>query len=87
MLKIVAAVGVLTAVSSLCPHPAQADDPCTGDPGCPGFGHLVCEQMDKGLSSSQVAMNAMVAYGLDKMKAAWLVSGAIFKYRPWDEGN
>jgi hypothetical protein len=43
--------------------------------------------MDKGLSSSQVAMNAMVAYGLDKMKAAWLVSGAIVKYCPCDQGN
>jgi hypothetical protein len=66
---------------------AHADDPCTGDPGCPHFGHLVCEQIDSGLSSSQVAENAMVAYDLSKIMAASLVAGAIVKYCPWDEGN
>jgi hypothetical protein len=32
----------------VCPLSAHADDPCNGDPGCPRFGHLVCEQMDNG---------------------------------------
>jgi hypothetical protein len=62
--------------------------PCNNDaPGCPRFGHLVCEQMDNGLSSGQVAANAMVAYNLSKIMAASLVSGAIVKYCPWDEGQ
>lgn len=61
--------------------------PVTGDPGCPHFGHLVCEQIDNGLSPSQVAENAMAAYDLTKIMAASLVAGAIVTYCPWDEGN
>lgn len=70
------------------PAPAHADNPCTNDaPGCPKFGHLVCEQMDNGLSSGQVTQNAIAAYDLTKMMAAALVAGAIGKYCPWDQGN
>jgi hypothetical protein len=43
--------------------------------------------MDNGPSSGQVAANAMVAYNLSKIMAASLVSGAIVKYCPWDEGQ
>jgi Protein of unknown function (DUF732) len=87
-LKIIAAAGVLTAGGFACPLSAHADDPCNNDaPGCPRFGHLVCEQMDNGLSAGQVAANAMVAYNLSKIMAASLVSGAIVKYCPWDEGQ
>jgi hypothetical protein len=43
--------------------------------------------IDGGLSSSQVAQNAMIAYNLDMDRAAWLVSGAIVRYCPWDEGK
>jgi hypothetical protein len=53
-LKIIAAAGALTAGGFICPLPAHADDPSTGDPGCPGFGHRVCEQMDSGLDSGQL---------------------------------
>jgi hypothetical protein len=82
-LKIIAAAGALTAGSFICPLPAHADDPCTGDaPGCPTFGHLVCQQIDAGLTSSQIADNAMVAYDLSKIMAASLVAGAIVKYCP-----
>jgi hypothetical protein len=87
-LKIIAAAGALTAGSFICPLPAHADDPCTGDaPGCPTFGHLVCQQLDAGLNSGQVADNAMAAYNLTKIMAASLVAGAIVKYCPSYEGN
>lgn len=86
-----ASVAIAAAVLAVgfAPHPmARADDPCNNDvPGYPRFGHLVCEQMDKGLSSAQVAMNAMTAYGLTQIMAASLVSGAVVKYCPWDEGK
>jgi len=86
--KIIAAAGALTAGSFICPLPAHADDPCTGDaPGCPTFGHLVCQQLDARLNSGQVADNAMAAYNLTKIMAASLVAGAIVKYCPSYEGN
>ena len=43
--------------------------------------------MDNGLDSGQVTVNTMVAYDLSKIMAASLVSGAIVKYCPWDEGK
>jgi hypothetical protein len=84
---IVAAAGALTAGSLICPLPAHADDPCIGDPSCPHFAHLVCEQVDGGSGSIQVAEITAVAYNLTKDYAAWLVSGAIAAYCPWDEGK
>jgi hypothetical protein len=87
-LKIIAAACVLTAGSFICPLSAHADDPCIGDaPGCPTFGHLVCQQIDAGLTSSQVADNAMAAYNLTRIMAASLVAGAIVKYCPSYEGQ
>jgi hypothetical protein len=86
-LKTIAAAGVLTAGGFVCPFSAHADDPCTGDPSCPHFAHLVCEQMDGGSSSAQVAEITAVAYNLTKDYAAWLVSGAIAAYCPWDKGK
>jgi Protein of unknown function (DUF732) len=87
-LKIIAAAGTLTAGSFIYPLPAHADDPCIGDaPGCPTFGHLVCQQIEAGLTSSQLAENAMAAYNLSKIMAASLVAGAIVKYCPSYEGN
>ncbi len=80
-------IGMAAPVAFLFPPSAHADDPCTGDPGCPHFGHLVCEQIDGGLSSGQVAESAMITYDLSKIMAASVVSGAIVKYCPWDEGK
>jgi hypothetical protein len=87
-LRIIAATGAIAAGVSAFPALAHADDPCTGDaPGCPTFGHLVCQQIDAGLTSSQIAANAMAAYNLTKIMAASLVAGAIVKYCPSYEGN
>lgn len=86
-LKIIAATGAHTVGGFVYPLSAHADDPCTGDPGCPGFGHRVCEQIDNGLDSGQVAEITAIAYNLSKFMAASLVSGAIVKYCPWDEGK
>jgi hypothetical protein len=85
--RIIAAVGVLTGGGLMCPVSAYADDPCAGDPSCPHFAHLVCEQMDGGSSSAQVTEITAVAYNLTKDYAAWLVSGAITAYCPWDMGK
>jgi Protein of unknown function (DUF732) len=85
--NIIGAAGALTAGSFICPLPAHADDPCTGDPGCPGFGHRVCEQMDSGLNSGQLTEITAITYNLSTFMAASLVSGAIVKYCPWDEGK
>ena len=82
-----AAAGVLAAGGFVFPFSAHADDPCVGDPSCPHFAHLVCEQMDGGSSSAQVADISAVAYNLTKEYAAWLVSGAIAAYCPWDQGK
>lgn len=83
VLKIVAAASILTASSLLCPSAGHADDPCTGDaPGCPTFGHLVCQEISAGLTSSQIAENAKAAYDLDKVMAASLVAGAIVNNCP-----
>jgi hypothetical protein len=84
---IVATAGAFTAGNFIYPIPAHADDPCAGDPSCPHFAHLVCEQVDGGSSSSQVADITAVAYNLTKDYAAWLVSGAIAAYCPWDQGK
>ena len=43
--------------------------------------------MDGGSSSAQVADISAVAYNLTKEYAAWLVSGAIAAYCPWDQGK
>jgi Protein of unknown function (DUF732) len=83
----VAAVGTLAAGTFSYPIPAHADDPCTGDPSCPHFAHLVCEQVDGGSSSGQVTEITAVAYNITKDYAAWLVSGAIAAYCPWDKGK
>jgi hypothetical protein len=73
-LKIITAAGTLTAGSFIYPLPAHADDPCTGDaPGCPTFGHLVCQQLDAGLTSGQTPT------------MRWQ-PGAIVKYCPSYEG-
>jgi len=56
-------------------------------PGCPHFGHQVCDQIDSGLDSGQLTQITMIAYNLDKFMAASLVAGAIVKYCPWDEGK
>jgi Protein of unknown function (DUF732) len=84
---IVATAGALTAGNFIYPIPTHADDPCAGYPSCPHFAHLVCEQVDGGSSSSQVADITAVAYNLTKDYAAWLVSGAIAAYCPWDHGK
>ncbi len=86
-LKITAAVGVLIAGALVRPCSAQADDPCAGDPGCPYFAAIVCEQMDGGSSYAEVAEITAVAYNLNRDYAKWLVSGAIAAYCPWDEGH
>ena len=65
-LKTIAAAGVITAGGFVCPFSAHADDACTGDPSCPHFAHLVCEQMHGGSSSAQVAEITAVAYNLTK---------------------
>jgi Protein of unknown function (DUF732) len=41
--------------------------------------------MDGGSSSTQVVEITAVAYNLTKDYAAWLVSGAIAAYCPWDK--
>lgn len=41
--------------------------------------------MDGGSSPAQVAEITAVAYDLTKDYAAWLVSGAIAAYCPWDK--
>lgn len=85
VIVIVAAAGALAATSIVYPIPAHADDPCAGDPSCPHFAHLVCEQVDGGSSSMRVAEITAVGYNLAKDYAAWLVSGAIAAYCPWDQ--
>jgi hypothetical protein len=88
VLKIVAAASILTAGSLLSPSAGHADDPCIGDaPGCPTFGHLVCQEIDAGLKSRQIAENAKAAYGLDEVAAAALVADAIANYCPGRERN
>jgi hypothetical protein len=86
-IAIVAAAGVLTAGSFLCPLPAHADDPAPVGLGCPGFGHRVCAQIDDGLDTGQVTEITAIAYDLTEFMAASLVSGAIVKYCPHDEGK
>ena len=61
--------------------------PAHSSPGCPHFGHQVCDQIDSGLDSGQLTQITMIAYNLDKFMAASLVAGAIVKYCPWDEGK
>ncbi len=80
-------IGMAAPGGFLFPLSAHADDPCTGDPGCPRFGHQVCEQIESGLDSGQLTEITMIAYNLDKIRAAFLVSGAIVTYCPWDEGK
>jgi hypothetical protein len=87
LIAIVAAAGVATIAGFVYPISAHADDPCAGDPSCPHFAHLVCEQVDGGSSSSQVADITAVAYNLTKDYAASLVSGAVAAYCPWDKGK
>jgi hypothetical protein len=87
LIVIVAAAGAVAAGSVTYPLPAHADDPCAGDPSCPHFAHLVCEQLDGGSSSTQVAEITAVAYNLTKDYSAWLVSGAIAAYCPCDQGK
>jgi hypothetical protein len=87
LIAIIAAAGIAAAAGFVHPSPAHADDPCIGDPGCPQFAHLICEQVDGGSSSSQVAEITAVAYNLTKEYAAWLVSGAVAAYCPWDQGK
>jgi Protein of unknown function (DUF732) len=86
LIVIVAGAGGIAA-TFIDPIPAHADDPCAGDPSCPHFAHLVCEQVDGGSSSAQVAEITAVGYNLTKDYAAWLVSGAIAAYCPWDQGK
>jgi hypothetical protein len=82
-LKVIIAAGALTAGSLIHPLPAHADDPCIGDaPGCPTFGHLVCQELDAGLTSGQATEIAMSDYSLTRIMAASLVAGAIVKYCP-----
>jgi hypothetical protein len=83
VLKIVAAASILTAGSLLFPSAGHAVDPCIGDaPGCPIFGHLVCQEIDAGMTSSQIAENAKAAYQLSEPMAASLVNDAIVNYCP-----
>jgi hypothetical protein len=48
-------------------------------PGCPHFGHQVCDQIDSGLDSGQLTQITIIAYNLDKFMAASLVAGAIVR--------
>lgn len=84
-MKTLAAALLLAALTTPTAH---ADDPCNNDlPGCPIFGHEVCQSLDNGLSSGTVAQNAAVAYDLSRFMAASLIAGAIVKYCPQHEGE